>query len=192
VKELEELLERIRAEARKLLPEVGTHGYEHTERVYRMALHIGGKAGADLGILLPAALLHDIGRGEGDHAEAGARRALEILKRLGLEPWRIELIVEAIATHSFSGGREPTSLEARVLSDADKLDAMGALGIYRAAMYSAEHRRPLEGFVSHFEEKLLRLKELMYTEEGKRLAEERDRFMVKYLERLRKELDLEA
>jgi len=189
---LEELLHRIRAEARRLLPEAGTHGYEHTERVYRLARHIGRRVGADLGVLLPAALLHDIGRGEDDHAEAGARRARMILQGLGLELRRIEAIVEAIATHSFSGGREPRTLEAKVLSDADKLDALGAIGVYRAAMYGAEHRRPLEGFVDHFHGKLLRLREMMYTEEGRRLAEGRHRFMLQYLERLRRELELQA
>ena len=189
---LEELLRRLREEVRRTLPEAGTHGYEHTERVYRMALHIGGRVGADLDILLPAALLHDIGRGEDNHAEAGARKAREILEMLGVDPNRIEAIVEAIETHSFSEGREPRTLEAKVLSDADKLDAMGAIGIYRAATYSGEHQRPLEGFVQHFHEKLLRLRELLYTEEAKRMAEERHRFMLRYLEQLRRELNLET
>ena len=189
---LEELLRRLREEVRRTLPEAGTHGYEHTERVYRTALHIGRRVGADLDILLPAALLHDIGRGEDNHAEAGARKAREILERLGVDPNRIEAIVEAIETHSFSGGRKPRTLEAKVLSDADKLDAMGAIGIYRAATYSGEHQRPLEGFVQHFHEKLLRLRELLYTEEAKRMAEERHRFMLRYLEQLRRELNLET
>ncbi len=189
---LKELIERLREEVRSMLPRGGTHGFEHTERVYRLALHIGQKVGADLEILLPAALLHDIGRGEVNHAEAGARRAREILGKWGVERERIDAIVEAIATHSFSGGREPRTLEAKVLSDADKLDAMGAIGIYRAATYGGEHRRPLEGFIDHFHEKLLRLRELMYTDEGRRLAEGRHRFMVEYMEQLRRELNLEA
>lgn len=189
---MEELLKRLRVKIRGSLPQTGTHSYEHTKRVYDLALHIGEREGADLGILLPAALLHDIGRGERDHAEAGAKKARKILEEIGLEARRIERIIEAIATHSFSGGREPMTLEARVLSDADKLDAMGAIGIYRAAMYSAEYNRPLEGFLKHFKEKLLRLKELIYTEEGRRLARGRHRFIVEYLERLRMELDLKA
>ncbi|MCD6479348.1 HD domain-containing protein [Candidatus Bathyarchaeota archaeon] len=189
---LQELLRNLRKEVRRLLPEGGTHGYEHTERVFRLALHIGQRVNADLGILLPAALLHDIGRGEIDHARAGARRAREILGKVGLKPDRIEAVVEAIETHSFSGGREPRTLEAKVLSDADKLDAMGAIGIYRAATYSGEHQRPIEGFIQHFHEKLLRLRELLYTEEARRMAEERHRFMLQYLEQLERELNLET
>ena len=78
-------------------------------------------------------------------------------------------------------------MEARILSDADKLDAMGAIGIYRAAQYGVEHERPEKEFINHFHEKLLTLKDLLYTDEAKKLAEKRHAFMLQYLEQIDKE-----
>ena len=188
----EEMLDAIRAEARGLLPEFGTHGFEHTERVCRACRHLGGGVGADLSVLLPAALLHDVGRGTADHALESAEIARRILEALGYEGDEVEAVVEAISAHSFTGGRSSASLEARVLSDADKLDATGALGTYRAAMYSLEHGRPIGDFIAHFHEKLLKLKDRLFTEEARRLAESRHRFMLDFLSQLDRELNLEA
>ncbi|RLI10695.1 phosphohydrolase, partial [Candidatus Bathyarchaeota archaeon] len=78
------------------------------------------------------------------------------------------------------------------LSDADKLDAMGALGVYRTAMYSAEHGRPVNEFVVHFHEKLLKLRSRMFTPEARRMAESRHRFMFDFLAQLDRELKLET
>ena len=111
------------------------------------------------------------------------------LEELHLEDSQIERICNAIATHSFSGGKEPQSHEAKILSDVDKLDAMGALGIYRAAMYSGEHLRSYEDFVDHFHEKLLNLRDLMFTEEARKIAEDRMSYMQGYLLQLDKELN---
>jgi len=188
----DDVLERIRAEARKRLPEFGAHCFEHTERVYRASFHIAGSTECDLSILLPAALLHDVGRGAADHARAGAEIAGRILKSVGYEHEKREAVVEAISTHSFTGGKAPSSLEARVLSDADKLDAMGAIGVCRAAMYSVEHGRPLEDFIAHFHEKLLKLRDTFYTEEAGRLAESRHNFMLGFLAQLGRERDFRA
>ena len=188
----EEMLDAIRAEARGLLSEFGTHGFEHTERVCRACRRLGGGVGADLSVLLPAALLHDVGRRTADHALDSAEIARRILEALGYEWDKVEAVVEAISTHSFTGGRSSASLEARVLSDADKLDATGALGIYRAAMYSLEHGRPIGDFIAHFHEKLLKLKDRLFTEEARRLAESRHRFMLDFLSQLDRELNLEA
>jgi len=189
---LDEKLDAIRDEAHKLLPVFGTHGFEHTERVCRYCRRIGIAVGADLDVLLPAALLHDVGRDAADHAVESADIARRILDSLGYGLEEVEAVVEAISTHSFTGEREPTSLEAKVLSDADKLDAMGALGICRAATYGVEHGRPLGDFVAHFHEKLLKLRDRMYTEEARRLAELRHRFMLEFLYQLDRELRLEA
>ena len=188
----EKMLDAIWVEARKLLPGFGTHGFEHTERVYRACLQIGVRVGADLSILIPAAILHDVGRGAADHALESANIAGRILVSRGYRRDKVEAVVEVISTHSFSGGKAPASLEAKVLSDADKLDAMGALGIYRAAMYSAEHGRPIEALVAHFHEKLLKLKGQLFTKEARRLAESRHRFMLDFLSQLCRELELEV
>lgn len=189
---LDDILDAIRDEARRLLPPFGTHGLEHTERVFLACSHIGKRVGADLSVLLPAALLHDVGRGAADHAQASADVARRILESMFHEQDKVEAVVETISTHSFSGGRAPASLEARILSDADKLDAMGALGIYRAAMYSVEHGRSLEDFVAHFHEKLLKLRDELFTDEARRLAESRHRFMLDFLDQLGRELEFEV
>jgi uncharacterized protein len=111
--------------------------------------------------------------------------ARNILNDLGYS--KVDEIVHAIDVHSFSAGGEAKTLEARILSDADKLDAMGAFGIYRAAQYGVEYERPHEEFINHFHEKLLKLKDLLYTDEAKKLAEQRHKFMLSYLEQIDKE-----
>jgi len=170
----------------------GCHGFKHTERVVQLCSVLGDRLGADISVLIPAAILHDVGRGEDDHAEKGAEIARTILKENGVPPHKIEKIVETIRVHSFSGGLEALNLEAQILSDADKLDAMGAIGVYRAGQYSGEHDRSLEDYVVHFHEKLLTLKDLLYTDEARKLAEDRHRFMESYLEEFMKELKAEV
>ncbi len=184
----EEIPEGLVEEVKDAFPPFGTHGYEHTERVLRICEHIGRKEGADLSILLPAALLHDIARGEHDHAEVGAQRCRSILSRYGYDVKTIEAISEAVSAHSFSGRKPPKSLEAKILSDADKLDALGAIGVYRTAVYSGEYGRPIDDFVRHFDEKLLKLETLLFTEEAKRMAAERTDYMKGFIEKLGKEI----
>jgi uncharacterized protein len=181
-------LEILKREAEKLMPRYGTHGFEHILRVYHICRKIGISTGADLSVLLPAALLHDIARDEVDHAYASSVKAGQILYSQSYPEDEIEAVVKTISSHSFTGGRAPDSLEAEILSDADKLDAIGAVGVYRAAMYSGEKGRLIDDFMSHFHEKLLTLKDGLYTEEAKRLAEPRQRFMLDFMEQLRREL----
>jgi len=180
-----EKLERIVSD---LIPPQGTHGLEHTMRVYRTCMAMGETQKADMSILLPAVLLHDVVRDGGDHASASSVKAGEILRGLQYSEEAINAISETILAHSFSAGRIPESLEAKVLSDADKLDAMGALGVYRAAMYSAENGRPLEDFIAHFSEKLLTLRDMLFTDEARRLAEPRHRFLLEFLKQIEDEL----
>jgi len=188
----EEILNRIRGEARKLLPEFGAHGFEHTERVYRTSQFLGDLTECDPSILLPAALLHDVGRGTVDHAKAGAELAKKILMSLDYDKEKINAVTDAISAHSFTGTRSPSFIEAKVLSDADKLDAVGATGVYRAAMYSVEEGRSLEDFIAHFHEKLLKLKDTFHTEEAVKLAESRHKFMLDFLYQLDREQKLRA
>jgi len=188
----EGVLKIIEDEARRLLPRFGTHGFEHTERVYRLSRHIGKEEGADASILFPAALLHDIERGRGNHAIESAERARILLASMNYEQNKIEAVANAISSHSFSEGKYPASLEAKILSDADKLDAMGASGCYRAAMYCAEQGRSVEDFLRHFQEKLLKLRDTMFTEEAKRLAMKRYRFMLGFLDQMNSEFELDA
>ena len=175
-------------EIEKAFPQYGTHGYEHTSRVIETCRHIGKIEKANLTILLPAALLHDISREDNNHAQSGADQARSILTKYGYDKEMIEMISQAISTHSFSGHKPPKTLEAKILSDADKLDALGTIGIYRTAVYSGEHARPIEDFVSHFKDKLLRLEGLLFTNEAKRMAAGRTEYMKGFIERLAKEL----
>jgi len=187
-----EIIQRLVAESRKRQRLAGCHGYEHTERVIELCKRLGAQLGADMGVLLPAAILHDISREETDHAERGAAEAAKILEETGYDPRKIPLICEAIRAHSFSRGERAKTLEAMILSDADKLDAMGAVGIYRTALYSGELMRPVEEFIEHFHEKLLTLKDLLFTDEARVLAEGRHRYMLEYMEEFMSELRAEA
>ncbi|MBS7631225.1 HD domain-containing protein [Candidatus Bathyarchaeota archaeon] len=185
-------LKILKMKAKKFINDYGCHGFEHIERVYLTCLLLGKKNCADLSVLLPAAILHDVGRRYEKHAEESGRIALEILKELGLDEEKQRSIINTILAHSFTGNRIPDTLESKILSDADKLDAMGAIGIYRASMYSYEYKLPIEDFVNHFYEKLLKLKDLMHTSEGKKLAELRLKFMLQFLNEMEKEMKLEA
>ncbi len=131
----------------------GSHGWDHVVRVCGLCEGIGKKEGADMSILMPAAILHDIGRQAQDeangklcHAELGAKLARRILnqskirERLALSKaeGRIEGVVECIRTHRFRDKKAPVSIEAKVLFDADKIDSLGAVGVGRAFLFAGE------------------------------------------------------
>jgi len=189
------LIKRTRDYVRHFFEREGTHGFSHVERVLNLCLHIGREEGADLETLALAALLHDVARpleSAGkveDHAAAGARIARHYLRSLGYPEEKVEAVAHAIEAHRFSRGPEPETLEAKILSDADKLDAIGAIGVARVFMYSGEHGRSIEDSLEHFEEKILKLKELMYTETARRMAEERHHFTEEFIERIRREIE---
>jgi len=182
------VIEKIREIAERRTKHYGSHGWDHVERVYDLCCFIGKKEGADLETLKIASLLHDIARGRrGDHASRSAREAERILSALELPRDKISKVVDVIRSHSFSGKVRPMSLEAKVLSDVDKLDAMGAIGIYRVSAFGAEAKRPFQRMLDHFDEKLLKLKGMMHTRTARRLAEGRHKFMLAYLKQIEKE-----
>ena len=184
------------------------HDFDHVLRVLALAERIGSAEGADLEIVRAAALLHDVGReqaeAEGiDHAAFAADRAREILA--GRPTAKAEAVISAIAAHRFRTGPEPSTLEAQVLFDADKLDAIGAVGVARAFAYGGAHRQRLwapvetvdvdqwaeEGDNPHnhtpvheFIVKLSRLKGRLFTSTGLSIAEDRHATMVAFFERL--------
>ncbi len=208
-----ELINQIKEEAKKFfLNARGSHDWSHTERVYNLAIHIGEKEGADMEILSVAALLHDIGRdceskskGLVCHAEKGASMAEELLKKYNIPSERIDAIVHCIATHRFRGNKIPSSVEGRILFDADKLDSIGAVGIGRAFLFAGEtgaklHNKDVDIRKTlpyteddtawrEFNVKLNKIKDKMLTCEGKRIALERHRVMVDFFERLNREVD---
>ncbi len=172
----------------------GAHNYSHTRRVYALALEIGRRTHANLRVVGAAALLHDIGRPREketgiSHAILSGEMAREILSRVGYSDNEIEQVVGAIRTHRYSEGLEPESLEGQVLSDADRLDAIGAIGIFRAIAQASSAGTHMDGFLGHAEEKLLRLRDLMYTGPARALAEERHALLEDFVNGLRLELE---
>lgn len=195
------------------------HGFDHILRVYRMAERLAQQEGADLEVVRLAALLHDA---DGSHASADIERkahqhasaafARQVLEGEGLPEARIAEVLHAIRSHRFRDESEqPQSLEAKILFDADKLDAIGAIGVARAIAYSVQagqtyFDRPSERFLRSGEKepgethsayheflfKLVRLKDRLYTPSARLIAEERHRFMVRFFERLGEEIDGEA
>ena len=166
-----------------------SHDDGHVRRVLRWAIYLAKKEGADIEVVKKAAELHDIARDRPNHAIEGAKIAREILRSEGYDEDFIAKVVHCIESHSFSSRIEPKTLEAKILSDADKLDAMGAIGVARAFIYSGEHGRSIEETLKHFEDKLLKLKDLMHTKTAKQVAEDRHRFMLEFYERLKRELE---
>jgi uncharacterized protein len=177
-----------------------THDFDHVLRVYRLAERIGHAERADMAVLRTATLLHDIARPDqdsgrvSDHAVEGARRAQEILD--GQPPEFVEAVAHAIETHRYRADRPPETLEARVLYDADKLDAIGAVGIARTFAYGAHRGQRLwaertdseHTANQEFAVKLSKLKDLLFTETARAIARERHNFMVEFFERMAAEV----
>jgi uncharacterized protein len=185
----------------------GGHDWHHTYRVWQAARHIAREEqGADGFVVELAALLHDIADSKfhGGDEEIGPRRARAFLQSIGLEEGVIAQVEYIIAHLSFKGGHGTAALtpELAIVQDADRLDAIGAIGIARTFNYGGFKNRPLydpaippqpgmskEEYknsqaptINHFYEKLLLLKDRMNTATGKRLAERRHRFMEQFLE----------
>jgi uncharacterized protein len=205
------VLEAVREEARTYFRNArGSHDWDHTRRVYDLCLRIGRKEKADLEILKLAALLHDVGREEEDrtngrvcHAEKSAELARRILKRHGIDKERSARVVRCIETHRFRGCRVPDSAEGKILFDADKLDSIGAVGIGRAFLFAGEvgarlhdpniqveKTQPYSREDTAYREflvKLSKIKDRIFTREGRRIARDRHRFMAEYFDRLNRE-----
>lgn len=198
----------------KLLGEGSGHDWYHIERVYKMAEFIAEKEGADLFIVRLIALMHDVA----DHkfyqgsSEIGALVTKEWLKQLDVEPSIIETITKIIKTISFKAGTEKLkqeTLEGMVVQDADRLDAIGAIGIARTFAYGGYKKREMYNpeikpkkynsyneymkthnhTINHFYEKLFLLKDLMNTKTGKKIAVNRHEFMEGYINQFFKEWD---
>ena len=187
-----------------------SHGLDHIERVVAATRRIGGEEGARPEIAIPAAWLHDcvmVEKNSPDRSRASrlaAERAGAFLREIGYPEELIDPIRHAIEAHSFSAGIPPVTIEAKVVQDADRLDALGAVGLARCLMtgermglslYNREDpfcadREPDDGrsAIDHFYVKLFRLPETMQTEAGRREALRRVRFLEEFLTQLKSEL----
>lgn len=198
----------------KLEGEGTGHDFFHILRVYKTAIYICKKEGADLFVVQLAALLHDIAdwKFNNGNSDIGSSISKEWLKGLYVDEVIINKITMIIRTMSFKGGTtnsKQETIEGMVVQDADRLDAIGAIGIARAFAYGGYKKRELynpnvkpkkykdfdlfkvsvDTTINHFYEKLLLLKDLMNTESGKEMAKERHEFMKNYLEQFFGEWD---
>ena len=198
----------------KLAGDGSGHDWWHIYRVWNLAKNIAKKEGANLLIVELAALLHDIADWkfhDGDET-IGPKIAGQFLIKNQVSPEVMTPVIEIIASISYKGAGVPTpmkSLEGKVVQDADRLDAIGAMGIARTFAYGGHKNRLIyhpdekpvmhqsfadykknEGHtINHFYEKLLLLKDRMNTDSGKQLAEKRHQFMQTYLDQFYKEWD---
>lgn len=186
------------------------HDWWHIYRVTELAKRIAAAEQANLFICELAALLHDLADEKlVDDPEAGMKRTENWMLENGVTAEETAHVMEIISTLSFKGGagKPMTTLEGAVVQDADRLDAIGAIGIARTFVYSGKKGRPMydpnipvrqemtpeeyrngkDTAINHFYEKLLKLKDLLNTDSGRRIAEQRHTFMEEFLERFDRE-----
>lgn len=172
------------------------HGFSHIMRVLSLCLDIGKKLGANLFVLEIAVLFHDIGRVNEEidvrnlnHAETSAEMSLDFIKSQSFQISKDELdnIIHCIRGHSFSNEIIPKTLEAKILSDADKLDALGAIGLYRTIGFTIKKQGGIEQVIDHLENKILKLSDQLYLEESRKIAEERKKIIVTFYNKIRQE-----
>ncbi|MCR9939370.1 HD domain-containing protein [Vibrio antiquarius] len=186
------------------------HDISHVQRVVNTAKKLAVEEGADLSIVLPAAYLHDCFTYPKDHPNRkqssiiAAKKAVAFLESIDYPRQYHDAIAHAIEAHSFSANIRPNTLEAKVVQDADRLDALGAIGVTRCIQVSTEfdaqlyddkdifaQQRELDDkqfTLDHFQTKLFKIAETMNTESAKLEANKRKAFMQTYLEQLHDEV----
>lgn len=185
------------------------HDFEHVLRVYRMAERLAEAEGADLEIVHAAALLHDAQGSAADselrseHQYASANFAAQVLSAEGWDAERIEAVQHCIRAHRYRGTEKPETLEAKIIFDADKLDVLGAIGAARVIGYATQagtpwYVPPSEQFIkigkeiegeqhSAYHEHLFKLRKVrdrMFTDSAREIAQERLRYLDEFFERL--------
>ena len=186
------------------------HDFEHVMRVLKNAIMIARKEKADIRTITAAVLLHDIisyqksdPRSKNSSLES-AKESKKILKKYDFSQDEVNIISDAIRDHSFSRGVVPSTLEGKILQDADRLDALGAIGIARTFAVGGAENRPFYSkddpfckrrspndknwTLDHFYKKLLLLEKTMNTKTGKIEARKRIKIMRKFLYELKKEI----
>ncbi len=208
---MQNVIEAVREDVAALFAQdFSGHDMAHTERVAAQARRIAAAEKADVNVVLLAALLHDADdRKLSPATHAGKDNARRILQRHGVSPEMTDSIIRIIGQIGFSQGVTPDTLEGRVVQDADRLDAIGAIGIARTFAYGGSHRRPLHDpadpprlgmtaeeyaqrkstSINHFYEKLLLLKDTLNTDAAREIAGERHAFMEDFLRQFLAEWD---
>ena len=182
------------------------HDFEHIMRVYRNAEKICKTESGNKKLILSAVLLHDIikNKNQNNSALQSAKLAEKILKKNNFSSDEIIIISNAIKEHSFSNGKIPSTREGKILQDADRLDAIGAIGIARVFSFSGSNNRPFydpkdpfsknrnvndnKWALDHFFKKLLKLEQKMNTKTGKLLAKRRTKILKNFLKEIKDEI----
>ena len=204
--------DKIKQKVKRLLEgQDPAHDFYHIMRVYKNAKIIGRHERTNMDILLPAVLLHDIvmhpkgSAKSSKSADESADLAEDILQTYGYPQDEITQICYCIRMHSYSKKFVPASIEGKILQDADRLDALGAIGIARTFSVGGSENRKLynandpfyrtvrevddiQWTLDHFQTKLLKLEYSMHTETGKKMAQERTSFMLLFIRQLQKEI----
>ncbi|MBK8903929.1 MAG: HD domain-containing protein [Anaerolineaceae bacterium] len=186
------------------------HDMQHIQRVVHMARQLAEAEGADLAVVIPAAWLHDCvtlpknAPNRHEASQLAAAEAVRFLRTIAYPEQFLQGIAHAVAAHSFSAGSMPTTLEAKVVQDADRLDAIGAIGVARCLMVGGVLARPLyhrtDPFcqtrepddltytIDHFYRKLFKIGQTLHTAAARAEAERRNTFMQAFLDQLAEEI----
>ena len=204
------ILDSIKNEVKEIMDNDSAHDFEHIMRVYKNAQKMCKKEKADEKLVLSAALLHDIvsypksdKRSKMSSIES-AKKSKRILKKYDFSEEEIIIVSDAIRDHSFSQNKIPSTIEGKILQDADRLDAIGAIGLARVFATGGSLKRPFYNIddpfcktrkpddktwtVDHFYQKLLKLESLMNTKSGKMEAKKRTRVLKDFLKQLKLEI----
>ena len=204
------VLDSIKIEVKEIMDSDSAHDFEHVMRVYKNAQKICTLEKANEKLVLSAALLHDIvSYPKSDKRSKlssiqSAKKSEQILKKYDFSKDEISIISDAIRDHSFSQNKTPGTLEGKILQDADRLDALGAIGIARVFATGGSLKRPFYNIddpfcktrtpddktwtVDHFFQKLLKLESLMNTKFGKVEAKKRTSILKEFLKQLKQEI----
>ncbi len=204
------ILDSLTNEVKKIMENDSAHDFEHVMRVYKNAQKICNTEKANKNLVLIAVLLHDIvsypksDKRSKTSSIKSADKSREVLEKYNLSKENIKIISDAINDHSFSQNKIPVTIEGKILQDADRLDALGAIGIARVFATGGSLNRPFYNIddpfckkripndqiwtVDHFFQKLLKLESLMNTKSGKVEAKKRTKILKEFLNQLTQEI----
>ena len=204
------VIDLLKNEVKEIMKNDPAHDFQHVLRVYRNAENICKKERIDNKLVLCAALLHDlISYPKSDNRSKlssvqSAKKSKELLEKYDFLENEIKIICDAIQDHSFSQNKIPTTIEGKILQDADRLDALGSIGLARVFATSGslnrsfynpddpfcKYRIPDDGVwaIDHFFQKLLKLEDLMNTKSGKIEARKRTLVLKSFLKQLKREI----
>lgn len=203
-------LKKLELKVRKQIQNDPAHDFEHIMRVCKNVKKIAKHENVNLNLVLAAALLHDIvsfpksDKRSKTSSLKSAQKAKQILERYRYTQNEIKIIIDAIADHSFSRNKTPKTIEGKILQDADRLDALGAIGIARTFSVGGAENRPIYSVidpfcrtrtpddqnwtVDHFYRKLMLLEKKMNTKFAKKEANRRTKILKDFLTELRQEI----